>query len=143
MIERITQEVRKWVAESDAVGMLQRSSPIPSKKKAQEWLNEKAVDARYGDSTVRLMSAAIVKGLIEHNDGTRYFGSTMSYTYHFANAVKYGLVTEGGEVSSIGVEWYERCLKDLPQTRQVFWTNGVGLPVDGIGEQAQKEAKKS
>lgn len=128
MIAQIAPHGRKWVAETDATGMLQRSTPLSSKKAAQAWLDDRVIDAQYGDSGERLMSAAIVKGLVEHDDGTRFFGSTMAYTYHFANAVKRGFVTDSKVVTARGLEWYERCLKQLPQTRQAFWTDGVGLP---------------
>jgi hypothetical protein len=128
MIARITPQGRKWIAESDAAGVLQRSKPLATKKLAQEWLDAKALDAKYGDTSERLMSAAIVKGLIEYDDGTRFFGSTMAYTYHLENVIKRGYVTEANSVTACGLEWYERCLKQLPQTRQVFWTGGVGLP---------------
>lgn len=129
MISQITKEGRNWIAETDATGMLQRST-LSSKKKAQEWLDSRALDATHGDAGERMMSAAIVKGLVEHDDGTRFYGSTMAYTFHFQNAVKRGLVTKANVVTARGVEWYERCLKQLPQTRQAFWTNGVGLPSD-------------
>lgn len=68
-----------------------------------------------------LMSAAIVKGLIEHKDGRRFFGSLMSYTSHLEVAVSQNLVTANGKVTARGKEWYERCLKQLPQGRQAFW----------------------
>lgn len=133
MISKITPSGRKWIAETDALGMLQRSPPLTSKKLAQEWLDAKSIDAKFGDSSERLMTAAIVKGLVEYDDGTRFFGSTMVYTYHLENAVRRGFVTESNAVTPFGLEWYERCLKQLPQTRQVFWTSGVGMPSD-MGE---------
>lgn len=83
----------------------------------QEWLDLKALDAKHGNFGERLMSAAIVKGLIEHDDGTRFLGLTMAYTFHFQNAVKRGLVTKANVVTSGGIEWYERCLKQLPLSK--------------------------
>ena len=136
MISQITPHGRKWVAETDVRGDMERSTPVSSKKLAQEWLDGKAIDAIHGDASERLFTAAIVKGLIEHDDGTRFFGSTMAYTYHHSNAVRRGLITEDNVVLASGREWYERCLKELPQIRQVFWTNGVGVPSCGVAESA-------
>ena len=136
VISQITRHGRKWVAETDARGALQRSTPLSSKKLAQEWLDGKAIDAIHGDASERLFSAAIVKGLIEHDDGTRFFGSTAEYTYHQAVAEKRGLITEADVVTASGREWYGRCLKQLPQTRQVFWTGGVGVPSNGVADPA-------
>ncbi len=75
------------------------------------------------------MSAAIVKGIAEHKDGTRFFGSLMSYRDHFEVAIEQGLVIRSKKMPNKGTltakakEWYTRCLKDLPQCRQVFWEN--------------------
>lgn len=138
MIERIIPIGRKWIGETDARGVMERSAPKSSRKQVRIWLDEKVVDAMFGDETERLMSAAIVKGLVEHNDGMRFFGSTMAYTYHLENAIKRGYVTESKSVTALGREWYERCLKQLPQTRQVFWTSGVGLP-SKVGDKSISE----
>lgn len=89
------------------------------------------MEAILGDSDIRLMSAAIIKGLIERNDGTAYFGSTMLYTHHLQQAVAFGYVTAETAVTKRGTEWYQRCLKQLPQARQVFW-GGVGLADQSI-----------
>lgn len=120
-MKNVFKEGRKWIAESEATGTLRRSVPLGTKKQARAWIAERILEAQVGSAGERLMSAAIVKGLVEHKDGTRFFGSTMSYRAHFENAVNRGLVTEDGGVSEQGAEWYERCLKRLPQSRQVFW----------------------
>ena len=74
-----------------------------------------------------LTSAAIVKGLIEHADGRRFFGSLMAYTCHLETAIEQNLVMPNGKVTPKGTEWYERCLKSLPQSRPVFWKE-IGSP---------------
>lgn len=38
---------------------------------------------------------AIVKGLVEHDDGAAYFGSTMGYRSHEAEGIARGLLTRG------------------------------------------------
>lgn len=87
------------------------------------------------------MSAAIVKGLIEHDDGTRFFGSTTGYDAHLSKALLRGLVSESGAVTPIGIEWYERCLKQLPQTRQAFWNkDDVGQPAHPLTDEEKKAA---
>lgn len=87
------------------------------------------------------MSAAIVKGLIEHDDGTRFFGSTTGYASHLDKAILRGLVSGSGAVTSIGIEWYERCLKQLPQTRQAFWNkDAVGQPAHQPTDEEKKAA---
>lgn len=127
-------EKGKWVAITDIRGYAETSPPKITRKAAQAWLDEKELDSKVGDEGQRLMSAAIVKGIIEKKDGTSYFGSTMNYTYHFENAVKFGLVTKEKKVTKRGKEWYGRCLKHLSQKRQVNWHSegGVGLPNHNI-----------
>ncbi|WP_139313512.1 hypothetical protein [Rhodoferax antarcticus] len=121
---------RKWVVETDVAGFL-KSTSHNSKTSAQRWLDSKSIDAKFGNASERLMSAAIVKGLIEHGDGTAYFGSTISYSYHLANAVKRGYVTDANDVNAVGREWYDRCLVNLHRGRQTFWMDAeVGLPMD-------------
>jgi hypothetical protein len=128
MISKVTKVGRKWVVETDVTGVHQSSPPHNTKTSATRWLESKVTDAKFGDQSERLFSAAIIKGLVEHDDGTRFFGSTMAYTFHVENAVKRGYLSNSQSVSALGREWYEQCLKQLPQTRQVFWTDGVGLP---------------
>ena len=119
-------EGRKWVATFDDG---RDSPPMKTKRAAQDWLDEKALDAQLGDEGVRLMSAAIIKGLVEKDSGTAYFGSTMSYTYHYEQAVRFGYVTRNKQVTTRGLEWYNRCLRQLAQKRQIYWNmeGGVGM----------------
>jgi hypothetical protein len=127
-MELTVKSGKKWVAHSDASGVGVASAPHLTKKAAQAWLVEHALEAKVGSEAERLTSSAIVKGIIEHNDGTSYFGSTGAYAFHFANAVSRGLVTKDKAVTFLGSEWYERCLKKLPQCRLTHWTDGVGAP---------------
>lgn len=128
----VTKDDRgKWIAEVEIEGRLKVSPPKKTKREGEEWIALQILESKVGDSGTRLMCAAIVKGLIEHNDGTRYFGSTMSFTGHLEDAVKFGYVTDvkKRKVTPLGKEWYERCLKQLPQQRQVYWgAAGVGFP---------------
>lgn len=79
------------------------------------------------------MSAAIVKGVIEHKDATRYFGSLMSFTFHLEWAIRRKLINKHRKVLKRGQEWYDRCLHALPQGRQVFWDKDkIGEPEGGI-----------
>lgn len=77
---------------------------------------------------------ALLKGLIEHRDGTKYFGSTMSYTHWLEEAKKAGWVFEylspnGNEQADFtfeGLQKYgELKLGDLPHTgRACGWDWG-------------------
>jgi hypothetical protein len=72
---------------------------------------------------------AIVKGLIEHQDGTAYFGSTMGYSEHLRQAIEAGLVEtpDGGPTRATerGRQEYEReGLAQLPTrmySRAYMW----------------------
>lgn len=73
---------------------------------------------------------AILKGIIEHEDGTAYFGATGAYSHHFLGAVEKGWVedTATGEkekVTDLGRQEYERLgLAKLPQregSRAYMW----------------------
>lgn len=44
-----------------------------------------------------LFHVAILKGIIEHNDGTTYFGSMMGYKYHEDVAITEGLISNDGK----------------------------------------------
>lgn len=70
--------------------------------------------------------AAIVKGLVEHNDARRHFGSLLDFSSHMEKARKLGVVVGEGEDVSVtekGREWYEqKKLCDLPQGRAYMWT---------------------
>lgn len=131
MICAIKNDRNKWIAETVIDGQLYVCPPQKTKAEAEALVELKILESKVGNSGQRLMCAAIVKGLMEHKDGTRYFGSTMSFTSHLADAIKFGYVTdaEKRKVTPLGKEWYERCLKELPQKRQVYWgADGVGFP---------------
>lgn len=78
-----------------------------------------------GRST-RLFMDAIVKGLVEHNDATRHFGSLLGFGYHRATAVAMKLITVESSVCSLtdaGRAYYsKRGLIALPDCRATFWT---------------------
>lgn len=61
---------------------------------------------------------AIVKGLVEHNQGDAYFGSLMGYTQHFNSTIAAGWVTRDGERETLtdeGRDVYVKCnLASLP-----------------------------
>jgi hypothetical protein len=128
-MDAINKDGKKWVAETVVDGELIKSRPFTTKREADAWLERKHVDAKFGDESERLMSAAIIKGIIEHDDGHRFFGSTMNYTYHRDKAVRRGFLLADGSVTTCARDWYDRHLKHLPQGRQVFWKKDlIGLP---------------
>lgn len=89
----------------------------------------KTADSEFGGRVDRTMMAAIVKGLIEHKDASRFFGSTMALTHYLDLAEERELLTGiRRKPTSLAREWYKRCLAQLPQSRQAFWTD-VGSPV--------------
>lgn len=45
---------------------------------------------------------AIVKGLVEHDDGGAYFGSLMGYRAHEADGIERGLLTRGPKLIDMG-----------------------------------------
>lgn len=120
-------EKGKWVAEVKIGRETKTSPPLKTKREGEEWIETKKLEAILGSEDIRLMSAAIVKGIIEKKDGTAYFGSTTIYTYHFSKAVEYGYVTVDKKVTKRGKEWYRRCLKHLVQARQVYWGSQGGV----------------
>lgn len=66
--------------------------------------------------------AGIVKGLIEHNDKYRHFGSFLAFNMHMRNTVKCGVVDENGAVTEKGRKWYEqKRFAELPDGRAYFW----------------------
>lgn len=83
-----------------------------------------------------LFPAAIVKGLIEYQDGTHYFGNTNGYNSHLNVAKGMGVVAaDGVTVTMRGQAWYARNLKTIEKTaeglanRCVFWDDtAVGEP---------------
>ena len=119
----------KWVAETTIDGETVQSPPLRTKTDGQTWITNRHFDAKFGNEGERLMSAAIIKGLVEHQDGRRFFGSTMNYTHHFENAVSRGYVMPDKSLTPMAMDWYERHLAALPQSRQVFWkSDQIGIP---------------
>ncbi len=101
---------------------------------------------------------AIVKGLIEHNDGGAYFGSLMGYRHHEADGIKRGLLTRGPKQIDMGgghmetieatrltdagrKEYDARCLHRLPThygSRAYMWKWNVIEPEVVSPEKASK-----
>lgn len=71
--------------------------------------------------------AGIIKGVLEHGDPYRHFGSLMGYREHLKHAVVAGLVVEVGnkvQVTTAGRNYYAKHgLERLPQGRSYFWSN--------------------
>lgn len=71
-------------------------------------------------------TAAIVKGMIEHNDAKRYFGSLLAFKDHLRVAQDCGVVIgEGREISvtELGRAWYEdKKMNELSETRAYLWS---------------------
>ena len=66
--------------------------------------------------------AGIIKGIIEHGDKFRHFGSTMSGTYWVAAAVKAGFITESEVITDKGIAWYKQHrMSELKDCRAYFW----------------------
>jgi len=70
--------------------------------------------------------AAILKGLIEHNDYRRHFGSYLGIRAHLQNAIKLGLVIgdghDGVALTDLGSRCYEAWnLASLEDCRAYFW----------------------
>lgn len=75
---------------------------------------------------------AILKGLIEHNDSGRYFGSLGAHKYYLDEATKEGFLDSSGSVTQKGKDWYAKYkLSDLSESRWMFWTQRVkGISFD-------------
>jgi hypothetical protein len=66
--------------------------------------------------------AGIVKGLIEHGDPYKHFGSLGGYLWHLADAQASGHVDALGQVTDAGREWYRSSnLAALPNVRSYMW----------------------
>ena len=66
--------------------------------------------------------AGIVKGLIEHDDPYKHFGSLGGYLWHLADAQASGYVDALGQVTDAGREWYRSSdLAALPNVRSYMW----------------------
>lgn len=77
-------------------------------------------------SGATIFTAGIVKGLKEHNDARRHFGSLMSFQHHLHVAESLGLIERGtGMVVSLtaaGEDYYTaKNLGALPDCRAYFW----------------------
>ncbi len=70
-------------------------------------------------------TAGIVKGLKEHGDATRHFGSLMSFRHHLHVAESLGLIEiRPGEtvLTAAGEDYYvTKNLAALPNCRAYFW----------------------
>lgn len=57
-----------------------------------------------------LALGAVVKGLLEHNDSSRFFGSTGSLSYYHHRSTEEGLITRVDQegVTEKGREWYNQ-----------------------------------
>lgn len=64
---------------------------------------------------------AILKGIIEHDDGTAYFGSLGGYLEHKRQAIELGWIEDDEpecHITLLGHDIYVRCkLSDLPTKR--------------------------
>jgi hypothetical protein len=69
--------------------------------------------------------AGIIKGLKEHGDISRHFGSTLALTFHWQKAFEAGLVkgnTKNPELTEKGLRAYEVWkLSEMPQGRSYLW----------------------
>lgn len=73
------------------------------------------------------IAAAIVKCVIEHGDGTQYFGSTLEYRRWQREAIAEGLITvdASGEerATTRGRDWCKTSLQSLPRCGLTFWND--------------------
>lgn len=74
---------------------------------------------------------AIVKGLVEHGDGTAYFASLIGYQSHRAEAITRGLVTTDGQeerLTDAGRKAYqEHGLDRLPKRGRAYLWDWSGV----------------
>lgn len=69
-------------------------------------------------------TAGIVKGLVEHGDHRRHFGSYLALPWHLEVAERNGLITVADKVTltASGRQYYdEKQLADLPDGRAYMW----------------------
>ena len=73
---------------------------------------------------VTCYTAAIVKGIAEHDDATRFFGSISTFNGHLHDAKALGLVQFcGRKLTEDGRRFYEKAqLAKLPDTRAYYWS---------------------
>jgi hypothetical protein len=115
------KEGNHWVLPSTSGDKFFTLKKFKTKKSALEWIEQKEEDNLYGDMTERKIFAAIIKGIIEHGDGTHFFGSLFIYAYHEEQAISYGYLTPEKEPTPRSVDWYNRGLNTLPKFRWMFW----------------------
>ena len=66
--------------------------------------------------------AAIVRGIIEHNDSSWYFGSLMNHGNNLKDAIITGYITQNKEITLKGQELYEKKIKgQFNESRWYFW----------------------
>lgn len=72
-----------------------------------------------------VFTAAIVKGLIEHNDESMHFGSTLGIKEHIRCAIDQGYIESVGDylqVTDKGKQLYSKLsMQLLPSGRAVYW----------------------
>ncbi len=73
--------------------------------------------------------AGIIKGLKEHRDISRHFGSTLALKEHWLNAFEAGLVkgdTKNPELTEKGLRAYDVWkLSEMPQGRSYLWNRKI------------------
>lgn len=80
-----------------------------------------------------LHSLSLLKGVVEHNDGGRYFGSLLGYTPWETKTQALGLVRPSAnprkvEPTELGQRVYDKYLKELPQKGRAYmwdWPKGI------------------
>lgn len=66
--------------------------------------------------------AGIVKGLVEHGDATRHFGSLIGFEAHMQQAIKDGVVNADESLTDAGKAWYSAAkFSELKDCRAYFW----------------------
>jgi hypothetical protein len=72
---------------------------------------------------------ALLKGLVDHDDGLRYFGSTLNYAAYLAGATRRGWVDDAGDPTQAGCDEYVRLgLYDLPDTGRYYLWDWSAIP---------------
>ena len=72
--------------------------------------------------TITCFMAAICRDKVEGGDGTKYFGSLGSFNSHVNEAKRYGLLTEGEDLTDLGTAIGEAC-RDIPTGRSYYYSN--------------------
>ncbi len=84
---------------------------------------------------VECFVAGIVKGLKEHGDIRRHFGSTLGLLAHFNDAVAHGLVigaVNSAQLTDLGCRAYDAWeLSEMPECRSYLWPRkAFNLPLE-------------